>query len=287
MKVNGKDCSVLIRTKQGLFSVPYCEETLREAVLLLQEDAAIEGDGICRAISKRGGVTGCVVTPLTIGTVPMMLHLALGDCDKPVFVTETRNLYKHLLSLLPMEDAEYFELIQSRGGLRRRFDGCRVNGFELRILRGETVKLRLDIAGENGPVKCLDNETINPATGERFSGDFVSYMINGREYKNIYGLTLAVKKEWGTKSELWIKRVLEHEVDLPTIIDEIVITARLIKDKYENRHFGTFRITLKKLMLTVDETNINSACAVIGPLRYYVNGTVSAEVFTNGDEVLL
>jgi hypothetical protein len=50
--------------------VPYAEETIREAVSFLREEAVIEGDGLFRAIRKNGGVTGCVVTSLAIGTVP-------------------------------------------------------------------------------------------------------------------------------------------------------------------------------------------------------------------------
>jgi hypothetical protein len=87
------------------------------------------------------------------------------------------------------------------------------------------------------------------------------------------------KKEGGTRTELWIKRALEQGSDLPGIIGEITITAKLLIDKYENRHFGIFRITLKKMFLASDETAIACADAVIGPLRYFMAGTVTAEVF--------
>jgi hypothetical protein len=111
-------------------------------------------------------------------------------------------------------------------------------------------------------------------------GDKVTYRINGTEYPNIYGLTLSTKKEGGTRTELWIKRSLEHGGDLPGIIDELTITAQLLRDKYEYRYYGMFRLTLSRLVLLSDETAVDSAGAVIGPLRYYVAGTVNAEVFT-------
>ena len=114
-------------------------------------------------------------------------------------------------------------------------------------------------------------------------GDRVTYRINGTEYPNIYGLTLSSKKEGGTKTELWIKRSLEQGGDLPGIIDELTVTAQLLRDKYEYRYFGMFRITLARLVLVSDETAVNTADAVIGPLRYYVAGTVNAEVFTVDD----
>jgi hypothetical protein len=41
-----------------------------------------------------------------------------------------------------------------------------------------------------------------------------------------------------------------------------------------------FRITITRLVLVSDETVVDCADAVIGPLRYYVAGMVNAEVFT-------
>jgi hypothetical protein len=111
-------------------------------------------------------------------------------------------------------------------------------------------------------------------------GDRVTYRINGTEHPNIYGLTIFTKKEGGTKTELWIKRALEQGPDLPGIIDELTITAQLLRDKYEYRYYGMFRLTLTRLVLTADETVVDCADGVIGPLRYYVAGLVQAEVFT-------
>jgi hypothetical protein len=284
--VQGRDCSVVIKTAYREMGVPYSEETLREAVSLLKEEASIEGDGSCRAIRKSNGVTGCVVTPLTIGTAPLLLYLAMGSSGLPLYASETRNLYLYKLNLLPMEDNTRFDLVQDRGGSRKLYEGCAVSGFELRFNRGEAVKLKLDISGERPPAVYPYTDPLTTEAGERFSGDFVSYRINGQEYHNIYGLTLAAKKEGGTKTELWIKRILENGSDIPDVIEELTVTAQLLREKYEYRHYGTFRITVKRLVLTVDETAIDCADTVIGPLRYYVAGTVSAEVFTNSGESL-
>ena len=121
MNVRGADCSIVVKTAYREFDVPYCEETLREAISLLTLEAAIEGDGACKALRKAGGVTGCVVTPLTIGSAPHLLYLAFGYAGNLVFVSETRNLYKYQLNLIAMEDTEYFDLIQDRGNERRVF----------------------------------------------------------------------------------------------------------------------------------------------------------------------
>ena len=284
MNVRGCDCSIVIKTAYREFDVPYSEETLREAVSLLALEAAIEGDGSCRALRKAGGVTGCVVTPLTIGSAPHLLYLAFGFAGSPVFVSETRNIYQYQLNLIAMDDTEHFDLIQDRGGERRLFEGCRITGFELRVMREEAVKLKLDVCGERPPVVYSYADIFDRESGERFNGDFVAYKINGQEFKNIYGVTLVSQKDGGTKTELWIKRVLNVASDLPVIIDEFTFTAQLLRDAYECRHFGMFKITLKRLVLTSDETNVNSSDAVVGPLRYYVAGSVSAEVFETNEE---
>ena len=296
MKVQGCDCSIVIKTAYREMDVPYSEETLREAVSLLQEEAAIEGDGICRAIRKRGGVTGCVVTPLTIGAAPLLLYLAMGSAGLPVFVSETRGLYQYKLNLLPLEDTDYFDLLQDRQGNREQvagsrerklYESCRVKSFELRIVRDEAIKLKLDIQGEYPSVVYPYNDTFVKEIGERFNGDCVKYQINGKEYDNIYGLTLSSIKEGGTKTEIWIKRALEQGFELPEIIDELTITAQLLRDKYGNRHYGAFRITIKRLVLIADETDVNSAGAVIAPLRYYVAGVVSTDGFSSLEENIL
>jgi hypothetical protein len=291
MTVKGCDCLIVIKTQYREMGIPYAEETIREAVSLLKEEAAIEGDGSCRAIRKNGGVTGCVVTPLTIGTAPLLLYLAMGNANLPLYVSETRNLYLYKLNLLPVEGGCRFDLVQDRGSSRTLYEGCAVTGFELRINRGETgqqaaIHLKLDICGNRPPVIYPYTDPLKTEMGERFSGDYVTYRINGNEYHNIYGLTLSTKKEAGTQTELRIKRVLEHGGDIPGVIEELTITAQLLRDKYEYRHFGMFRITLKGLVLLSDETAVDCADAVIGPLRYYVAGTVNAEVFTNSGEML-
>ena len=307
MLVNGSNCSIVIKTAHFEKDIPYSDETMREAVSFLQEEASIEGNGACRGLRKTSGVTGCVVTPLTIGTAPLLLYLAMGAAGNPVFISETRNLYQYRLDLLPMEDMDHFDLIQERGGERKLIEACRVQGFELRILRGEAIKLKLDIFGECAPRVYPYADIFEKEQGERFSGDCVSYKINGKEYKNIYGITLASKKIGGTKTELWIKRTKEQGPDIPENIEEMTITAQLLRDAYgpsgrtgeegyygshsaaflnENRYYGTFRITINKLVFISDETEVNASGAVMGPVRYYVAGTVSTEVFSSTGEII-
>ena len=286
MKVQGKDCTIVIKTSHHEFDVPYSEETIREAVSILQEETAIEGDGNCKAIVKKNGVTGCIVTPLILDTVPLLLYLAFGSAGKPIYVSQTRNVYSSKLNLLPLENTECFDLIQDRKNERRVFEDCRIQGFEFRIENDNAIKLKLDVCGERTAKTYLYTDVIERTTGERFKSNCVDYYINGKENHFIYGITLSVKKSGGTKTEIWIKRILPVKNELPECIEELNIRTRLLSSKYECNNYGLFSITLKNLVLISDETNINSSDTVIDPLRYYVSGGVSADVYTASDEVI-
>jgi hypothetical protein len=296
MFVNGFDCSIVIKTEHWEIDVPYSDETVREAVTVLQEEASIEGDGVCRGLRKIGGVTGCVVTPLTIGTAPLLLYLAMGSAENPAFVSETRNLYLYRFDLIPTEDTKHFDLVQDRGTNnneqvtinkeRKFYEACRVKSFELRIMREEAIKLKLDIVSECPAMAYPYTDKLGREQGERFKGDCVTYNINGQEYKNIYGITLVSKKQGGTKSIILIKRKKNQGIDIPELIEEMNVTAQLLKDKHEYKYYGIFRITLKKLVLISDETEINSADTVIGPLRYYITGSAFTEIFNPTGELI-
>jgi hypothetical protein len=292
MLVNGCDCSIVIKTEHWEIDVPYSDETVREAVTLLQEEASIEGDGVCRGLRKISGVTGCVVTPLTIGTAPLLLYLAMGGADNPAFVSETRNLYLYRFDLMPTEDTKYFDLVQDRKSERRLFEDCRVRGFELRVMRDEAIKLKLDIVSDYPAREYPYNDNFEREQGERFKGDYVTYKINGQEYKNIYGITLVSKKQGGTKNTILIKREKKMDgfatqsSDIPEIIEEMTITDQLLRDKHEYKYYGLFRITLKNLVLVSDETEINSTDTVIGPLRYYISGSAFTEIFNPTGELI-
>jgi len=279
MKVQGSDCSILIKTAGREFDVPFAEETIREAVSVLYEEAAIEGDGVCGALRKSAGVTGCVVTPLTFEAAPLLLYLAMGGAAG------------RRLQLAPMEDAPLFDLIQERGTQRRLFEACGVAGFELRVSRDEALKLKLDLCGFRPPVVFpLDRADSCAAEGsedfsqgnERYSGGGVTYTINGREYKNIYALTIIARKRAGARAEVWLMRVLEKGNDLPELIEELVITAALLKGGQELNACGMFRITAARLVFVSDETNVNAPDSVVGPLRFYVSGSLHTEVFSVG-----
>jgi hypothetical protein len=56
MLVNGRDCLIVVKTRYREMGVPYAEETIREVVSLLAEEAAIEEDGSCRVIQKAPGL---------------------------------------------------------------------------------------------------------------------------------------------------------------------------------------------------------------------------------------
>jgi hypothetical protein len=67
-------------------------------------------------------------------------------------------------------------------------------------------------------------------------------------------------------------------------IDALDVTARLFRDQYEDNRHGMFRLRLSGLALVADDTDLDSAGAVVGPLRYCCSGSFTAEVFEERDE---
>jgi len=287
MMVNGCDCTIVIRTEHFETDIPYSDETVRGAVSLLEREASIEGDGGRKVSGFVTGTAGCVITPLTIGAAPLLLGLALGSVEKSVQLSVSGDFYRHFLCLAPMEDADRFDIVQDRGGGERTlYESCGVEGFELRISRGEAVKLRLDVCGEFAPRPYPYADRTARKDGERFGGDNVVYSVNGKEAAGIYGLIVSCKRKGSVRTQVWVKRALNKGADIPQLIDELSVTAKLVRDRYDKRYFGTFRIRFEKLVRVADETNVNAADAVIGPVRYYVSGTVAAEVFGGCENVL-
>jgi hypothetical protein len=231
-----------------------------------------------------------VVTPLTIDTVPLLLSLAFGKSDVPVFVSGTRNLYKSTLRMIYREDIHPFDLIQNRtgsaNGEKFLFEGCKIYDFEIRIEREQWIKLRFDVESEIRPKKIISDDKKYNEYVDCFSSDHVIYSIDRQECNNIYGVTIHCIKQEGFLTEIWIKEVLEQGSDVRIEIEELLITARLLRDKYEANQFGSFNIIMRNLVLTRDETNVESSGAVMGVRHYFVMGSVTAEVFQLGDEPL-
>jgi hypothetical protein len=292
MNVKGRDCCITLKTQYREMGLPYAEETIREAVSILRDEAAVEGDGGWGAIRRITGVTGCVVTPLNIETAPLLFVLALGRSGVPLVVSGTQGLYRHSVGLSVMENGLPFDLIQERGLVRKLYEGCQVKGFELRIMRDEAIKLKLDITGDQVPVTYSNPDKLvvqggERAFSERFKENGVTYRINGEGYSNIYGLTIASRKQGGMQTELWIHRILDADEDLPPLIETLEVTAQLYRDCYEGNQgshsYGVFRLSFSRLVLMADETNVNCGDAVIGPLRFYCAGLFTADVFTTDE----
>ena len=286
MTAFGRDCAIVIRTEHFETDIPYSDETVRRDVSLLEREAPIEGNGARAVTGKVVGTTGCVITPLTIGTAPPLLCLALGSVNKTVPLAVSQDFFRHYMSLGPMEDGERFDIVQDRGGERVLYEGCGVEGFELRMTRGEAVKLRLDVFGDEPPRAFPYADRTERTGGERFHGDNITYCVNGNEHKGIYGLLVTSRRKGGVKTELWVNRALNAGPDIPRLISDFCVTAKLVREKYDKRYFGTFKIRFENLVRVADETNVNAADAVVGAVRYYVSGSVSAEVFTSRENVI-
>jgi hypothetical protein len=288
--VCGRDCYILFRVGQKELTVPYSEETIREAEGVVRERACIEGDGVVRALRQRGGAAGCVVTPLTMSAAPLVLGICFGGIGEAVFVSGSRHLYRRHLVLKPYQDCGAFDLIQHRGGEGRLFGGCFVRSFSLRINKGEALKVRIDVGSSVGWVSH-NGQGAEGTEGERFKEDGVTYKINGAVTKDIYALKANFSRGGSVSAEVFIHRVLK-EADLPDVIDAFEIDCLLMRDCYEERRFGRFSVRFERLLKMADETVVDCADGLIGPVRYFCTGGISSEIFLTetrrhgGNEVL-
>jgi len=265
--------------------VPFCNKTLRDKYDLYLAEAAIEGAGLRAGIAERSGVCGGFTTPLTLKTAPVLLGVMFGDVKTAFFVSGTQNMYQTDIKLCGADISKRFTLVEEWGNTKKEYADCVCSGFEIRIHREEALKAHLDIDSDkpmSSEQLAMSNEKDEKALrfdgGERFKEVGVSYFIDGKFYYSIYAATLCVNKTGGCKTELLVNRVLEKE-DLPEHIDLLDISARMFREQYEERRYGTFHITLFNLDLISDETAVNSADAVIGPLHYAVSGSVNAAVY--------
>jgi hypothetical protein len=191
--------------------------------------------------------------------------------------------------LCAADTSERFSLIEEWGTTTKIYPDCVCTAFELRIHRGEALKAHLQIESstQTREERKEKNEKSEERifSCERFKECGARYLIDGKYFDNIYGSTLSVKKEGGCPTEIFLNRVLENE-ELPEHINFLHIPLVLFREKYEERSFGRFMIILNDLHLISDETEVNTADAVIGQLRYAVSGFVSVETYRRGNEVL-
>jgi hypothetical protein len=289
--IHGNDVSFRLVASNCDIDVPFCGKTLRDKYDVLTGEAAIEGNGLRRSLTEKIGATGGFTTPLTLKTVPPILGAMFGDVKTSFFVSETRNLYQTDIKLCAADVSNRFTLVEEWGDTKKTYSDCVCSGFELRIHRGEAIKAHLDIdsseirneelemRNEKGAGSREQGENaLRFGSGERFKADWTSYFLDGNFYNNIYGATLSVNKRGGCKTVLTLQRVLER-IDLPSHLDFLLLSVRLVRERYEERRYGTFSVGLFNLDLISDGTEVNTADAVIGSLRYAVSGDVSADVY--------
>jgi len=230
-----------------LLALPFSEETIREDYQPKKHNPPIEGNDRITAVEGTSGTTGCFVTSLNADTAPFLLALALG---KP-----TR-----------------FDIYQIRGTEKRNYPDCWVNGYELRIGREQDIKLRLDVKGVEAPKPAIWNMEANPSMGKRFHGGDTEYIVDGLRRENIYGITLSTTMTEGVGTLIWIHRSM-------TVGEAFLRSLATLKVIASIPGFGGwFRLHIENMMPVSDETRVDCADAVIGPIRYWVNGTISFEV---------
>lgn len=279
----GRDVSLTLEIGGRLCAIPYTGKSIREKIAAFSLEAPLEGDGICSAITERRGTTGGFTTLLTLESVPPLFAALFGRTAGRSYLSGTRDLYRTEHALCAFESAAEFSVIERYGRKERRYPVCKCAGFEFRFHRGEALRVHLDIDGDIPAQEVIHAESAKSVLyeSEYFSEAGVTYEIDGVEYKNIYGLTITGHKSGGCKTFARLHRALGDD-EIPAKINTLTVTARLFRDCCEAGRRGLFRLRLSNLLLSADETVVNTADTVIGPLFYIASGDVAAESFERG-----
>jgi hypothetical protein len=184
--IQGCNFTIQMITDNVDVDIPFSGKTLREKFNVLHEVAAIEGSGQRVAVVEQNGTTGGITTPLTLENVTALFSVVFGKNTDYEFVSETYNLYRFYLDLVPYQDSPQFDLVEKFGSHQNSFLSCFIKSFELRIHRFETIKLHLllsftrivrvlidsDIKAQNIPII---NEVLKRERTEYFSEIGTSY----------------------------------------------------------------------------------------------------------------
>jgi hypothetical protein len=301
--VQGKEIRLGVKVGKDVIEIPCTELNVRAQARLARAMAAIEGTGRRWGMITGVRTTGGFTTALTLETVPTLFVLMFGQITKCTenwgkicdLVDGTQNLYRYEADLFPETESYAFNLVKMVQYEGLGFPLCTCKGFELRFERDNAVYARFEVNGDKGHVPVVEDGfkilRMYKASKyqERFMSNNVTYQIdNGSlDTSAIYGATLrANKSDDKAVCEIALRRVLK-EIDLPTAIASLTITARLLNDCYEPGRHGKFSISLSNLVLAGDETNVDCADAVLGERRYVVMGEVKATVYAEGTDAIL
>ncbi|MDR0908211.1 MAG: hypothetical protein LBM77_00440 [Spirochaetaceae bacterium] len=306
--MNGENCTITIKTKYISASVPYSEESIREAVSIIRDtDEATGKTSFTRQVD---GVAGCVIAPLTVGNAPLLLALAFGREQKASVVSAGSTtgkgdiLYHHSLVMKSLKKSPTFDLIQDRGCEKRSYEGCSVWDFEIQSLylrrkifgvvnvhnSGndddiQHITLKIEMRGGNNPVVIGSDKVFSTGSttvnDPLFNDAGIRYEVNGVEVSGIYGFSIKTRRDGKPKVFVRLHRIL-GKTELPDIIENLTITAQVFKGGVS----GIFKINLERLLLVADETIVNTADKVIGPLRYFVVGNISADVYSGYENLV-
>ena len=279
----GRELSLTLELAECASAIPYTGKTIREKISVLSLEASLEGNGLCGAITERRGTTGGFTTLLTLDTVPSLFAAIFGRMAGRCYVSGTRDLYRTEHALCASFASTEFALSEKYGNKERYYPRCKCAGFEFRFHRGEPLHVHLEVDG-NIPAREAEHgervKTILHDT-ECFTEVGVLYEIDGIAQKNIYGLTITGHKSGGCKTFVRLHRALSCD-EIPAKINTLTVTARLFRDCYEAGRYGLFRLRLSNLLLSADETVVNTSDTVIGPLFYIAAGEAAAESFERG-----
>lgn len=242
-RIYGRKCSLSLML-DGFSSValPYCEETIREAVSGYFLPPALEGNRKSAFFATGSEITGCFITRLD------------DECAIP------------LLSLLESGKIR-FTLIQDHVCKKKKYTGIFCKTFSIFAEHGKAVYLKCEVGGDRLS-KAADTEEDCSVWSKNktflFNGKEV--FADGKRLPQVYRIELKGNLEKNSGYELLLYSPLSFEF-FPCLnkIEKITVPLNLEKSVF---------IELNGLIPAHDLCDINCADSILSARRFFVDGKI-------------
>lgn len=242
-RIYGRRCSLSLILDDGTsVSIPYCEETVREAVNGYFLPSALTNKNKSKFIVSGTKITGCFITRLD------------ADCVLPLFK----------LFLYPRKR---FDLIQDHVNVIKKY--CRVfcKSFSLYAENEKAFYLKCEIAGDSLSSAFKIHDKYSPwSKKETFIFYGRNVFIDDRKASLIYRIELKGNLENNCGYELKLYSPLSVEF-VPTLesINKISLSLNLRKNLYIEFH---------NLISSHDLCDINCGDSILAMRRFFVSGNI-------------
>ncbi|MDY5810723.1 MAG: hypothetical protein SPJ89_01970 [Treponema sp.] len=250
-RIYGRKCSLSLILDGGTsVSIPYCEETVREAVNGYFLPPALTNKTKSKFVVSGTRITGCFITRLD------------ADCVLPLF---------NVISF----PKKRFGLFQDHINTRKQYENVYCTNYSLYAENGKAFYLKCEVEGDRqSKVFYTENNHSEWSKKDTFLFDGKTVIINEKEAPLIYRIELkgSLKSNGGYELKIYSPLSTEFIPNLSNL-EKISILLDYKQDVY---------IELHQLIPSHDLCDINCADTILAMRRFFISGKICVK-FRNED----